>query len=84
LPNCDEPHRVPSGFWKIAAVQDGATLHVAAFIMEQITTRKSRVMDHLVTVREVERRSGLNFFWQLPDAEEDAMEAGRDLAWAQV
>jgi hypothetical protein len=37
----------------------------------------------LTTVDEVEQRSGLDFFWQLPDAEEDAMEAAKDLAWAQ-
>ncbi len=36
-------------------------------------------MDHLTTMDEVERRSGLDFFWQLPDA----MEAAKDLAWAQ-
>jgi hypothetical protein len=32
---------------------------------------------------EVERRSRLDFFWQLPDTEEDALEAAKDLAWAQ-
>ena len=32
-------------------------------------------MNHLVTVDAVEQRTGLDFFWQLPDAEEDAMEA---------
>jgi len=83
LPNADEPHRVPSGFWKIVAVQEGATLHVAAFVMEQTTARKSPAIDHLTTVDEVERRSGLDFFWQLPDAEENAMETVKDLAWAQ-
>ena len=83
LPNCDEPHRVPSGFWKIVAIQDGAALHVAAFIMEQSTVRKSPAIDHLTTVDEVERRSGLDFFWQLPDGEENALEAAKDLAWAR-
>ncbi len=83
MPNCDEPHKVPSGFWKIVAVQDGSTLHVAAFIMEQATARKSPAIDHLTTVDEVEQRSGLDFFWQLPDAEENAMEAVKDLTWAQ-
>jgi endonuclease G len=80
LPNCDEPHKVPSGFWKIVAVPDGGILRVAAFIMEQNATRKSPAIDHLATVDEVERRSGLDFFWQ-PDPEEDALEAMKDLAW---
>jgi endonuclease G len=83
LPNCDEPHKVPSGFWKIVAVQGGASLHIASFIMEQGATRKSSGIDYLTTVDEVERRSGLDFFWQLPDTEEDALEAAKDLAWAQ-
>jgi endonuclease G len=51
--------------------------------MEQTAARKSPAINHLTTVDEVERRSGLDFFWQLPDAEEDAMEAAKDLAWAQ-
>jgi hypothetical protein len=38
---------------------------------------------YLTTVDEVERRSGLDFFRQLPDTEEDPMEAAKDLAWAQ-
>ncbi len=82
LPNCDEPHKVPSGFWKIVAVQGGGMLHVAAFIMGQDTARKSPAIDHLTTVDEIERRSGLNFFWQLPDAEENAMEAASNTTWA--
>jgi len=83
LPNCDEPHRVPSGFWKIVAVPDGGVLRVAAFIMEQNTPRTAPVIDHLTTVDEVEQRSGLDFFRQLPDAEENAMEAAKNLSWAQ-
>ncbi len=83
LPKCDEPHIVPSGFWKIVAVQEGGTLQVAAFIMEQSTARKSAAIDHLTTVDEVERWSGLDFFWQLPDAEEDTTEAVKNLAWVQ-
>ena len=51
--------------------------------MEETTPRKSPAIDHLVTVDEVEQRSDLNVFWQLPDPEEDAVEATRDLAWVQ-
>jgi hypothetical protein len=41
------------------------------------------VIDHLTTVREVERRSGLSFFWQLPHAQEDAIKASKDRASVQ-
>ncbi len=37
----------------------------------------------MTTVDEVERRSSLGFFWQLPDPEEDALEVAKDSAWAQ-
>jgi endonuclease G len=39
-------------------------------------------MDHLVTVDEVEQRSGLDFFWELPDAQENTLEAAGNMAWA--
>jgi len=34
-------------------------------------------------VDEVEQRSGLDFFWQLPDADENATETVKNLAWAR-
>jgi hypothetical protein len=40
------------------------------------------VIDHLVTADTVEQRSGLDFFWQLPDADENAMEAANNTTWA--
>ena len=82
LPGCDEFHSVPSGFWKIVAVDDLGTLRIAAFIMDQDTARNSRVIDHLESVDTVQRRSGLDFFWQLPDAEQDVLEAGGNAALA--
>lgn len=83
LSKCDEPHKVPSGFWKVVAVEDAGTLRVTAFVRGQGAARTSPVIDHLTTVDEVERRSGLDLFWQLPDADEAAMEAVKNLAWAQ-
>jgi hypothetical protein len=38
---------------------------------------------YLTTVDELKRHSGVDSFWQLPNAEEGAMEAAKDLAWAQ-
>lgn len=51
--------------------------------MGQETPRKSRPIDHLTTVDDVEQRSGWNFFWLLPAPKEDAMEAVKDPAGAQ-
>jgi hypothetical protein len=53
-----------------------------AFIFQQDTARTSPVTDHLVTVDTVERRTGLNLFWELVDVEEDALEAASNATWA--
>ncbi len=69
LPDCDETHKAPSGFWQIVAVNGLGTLRVAAFIMDQATARTSPVIDHVVTVDAVEQRAGLDFLWQMPDTD---------------
>ncbi len=83
LPNCDEPHVVPSGYWKIIIVHDAGTLRVAAFIMNQDTPRTANVVDYLITIDAVEQRTGLNFFWKLPDDREDALESRTFCTWVQ-
>ena len=52
-------------------------------VMEQNAARKSLAIGNRTTVDEVERRSGLDFFGQLPDAEEATVEAVKNLVWAQ-
>jgi len=74
LPRADERHQVPSGYWKILAIQEGFTTTVAAFIFEQETPRHAKYCAYLTTVDEVERRSGLNFFHALRQREQDQLE----------
>lgn len=74
LPNADEPHEVPSGFWKVLARDESNGIWVAALIFQQDTERNAEVVDHLVSVDEVESRSGLDLFRELEDAEEAAIE----------
>ena len=76
LPGADEPHKVPSGYWKIVAVQNAGEIPIVvrAYIFDQDTSRSSKIAEHLVTVDEIEERSGLDFFWKLPDAVESAIE----------
>jgi endonuclease G, mitochondrial len=76
LPQADEAHMVPSGYWKIVAVIDGGAVSLAAFIFEQDTPRNSDFCTHGTTVREVERRSGLDFFHALPKSQQDSIETG--------
>ena len=76
LPGADEAHRVPSGYWKIVAVIDGSTVSVAAFVFDQLTPRGADVCAHIKTVREVERRSRLDFFHALSGVRQDRLESG--------
>jgi endonuclease G len=75
LPAADEDHRVPSGYWKVVAIQSGDTAVVAAFIMEQETPRGDNFCAHRTTVDEIEQRSGLDLFRDLPPDKETALES---------
>lgn len=76
LPNADETHRVPSSYWKVIAAETVDGWDFAAFIMPQSHRRGAKKMcDYQVSIDEVERRSGLNLFGELPDAKERTIEA---------
>ena len=74
LPQANETHLVPSGYWKVVATQDGSTIRVAAFIFGQNTPSGTDICDHLVTVRAVEQRNGLNFFHALGTTQQNTIE----------
>ncbi|HSR52342.1 MAG TPA: DNA/RNA non-specific endonuclease [Acidobacteriota bacterium] len=74
LPGADEPHRVPSGFWKIIATGESPeTLQATAFLFAQ--QNPETLIERIVSVDEVEQRSGLDFFWELDDALETILES---------
>jgi endonuclease G len=62
LLHADERHRVPSGYWKVVATQDG---RMAAFIMDTAAPRALDHCDARVTLEEVELRSRLSLFPRL-------------------
>ncbi|WP_165356496.1 DNA/RNA non-specific endonuclease [Sphingosinicella sp. BN140058] len=64
LPGGGDYHRVPSGYWKIVALQDG---RVSAFLFDQNTPRSSSHCDARVSVLDVELRSRLRL---MPDFSE--------------
>ena len=76
LPQADEPHLVPSGYWKIVATETGSTIKVVAFLFDQDVARSADRCDHVTTVDQIEQRSGLDFFQALPDTDETALESG--------
>lgn len=84
LPNCDEPHRVPSGYWKIIVTEKEESIKLAGFIFEQMTGRGAKLKDHLVTIDEIEERSGLDFFWSMPPGRQRHLEAHVFYDWARL
>ena len=83
LPEADEPHRIPSGYWKIVAVPAGRDEWLSAsFIFEQTAPRSAKVLSGLATIDEVEARAGLDFFRDLPDTQENSFERNRNDTWA--
>jgi len=86
LPLADEPHTVPSGFWKIVVGADGGGVWVASFAFDQDTPRDADIEDHLVSVDDLEGRTGLDFLRELPDGEEGVIEgtALQPPEWAQI
>ncbi len=66
LPGTDEPHVIPSGYWKIIAIQNKKTINTASFIMDQNSKRKDDFCDMQVKLSEIQKRSGLFIFPSLP------------------
>ncbi len=75
LPEADESHTVPTGFFKVVVVPRGGAAEVRAYAMPQRVRSGSSPEDYRTTVDEVERRSGLDLFWRLDDALEASLEA---------
>ena len=75
LPQADEEHEIPSGYFKIVALKKKQILQLAGFIVTQETSGRESHCDHRARVSEIEERSGLDFFMDLPDAAEEKIES---------
>ncbi|WP_294947157.1 DNA/RNA non-specific endonuclease [Sulfurivirga sp.] len=66
---------IPDAFYKIFIGLDrSGHPHPLAFIVPQKVRGFEPLSRFVVTVDEVERRTGLDFFWRLPDAQEERLE----------
>jgi endonuclease G len=65
MAKADEPHRVPSGYWKVVAVQSGSTTKLTSFIFEQETAKNANHCGMRKPLEEVERRAVLKLFPRL-------------------
>ncbi|WP_416739238.1 DNA/RNA non-specific endonuclease [Pseudomonas sp. NFX71] len=76
LPGTNKIHTIPSGYWKV--IFTGSTPAnglYAAFIMEQSTPRTANFCDYQVTVNEIEERSGLTLWSDLPQDVQTALKS---------
>lgn len=84
LPNADEEHKIPSGYWKIiVVVEDDDTFNNMSFIFNQDTHRDDKVLDHLATINDIENRSGLEFFWDYDGTNIDEIKNETHQSWAE-
>jgi len=67
LPNADEVHKVPSGFWKVVMAMEESELKVAAFLMPQEAERSDDIEIYKITVEQIEERSGLDLSGELAE-----------------
>jgi len=82
LPEANEDHRIPSGYWKVVILVTGEeTFEHAAFIVGQETTSDDELIDMKVTIDEVEERTELDLLWELADEEENLIEADINEDW---
>ena len=78
MPGADEPHLVPSGYWKIVATEEKGNIKTASFIFDQETERKASFCEKkfLSRVRIIEGKTGLNFYHALTRVEQNTLETG--------
>lgn len=74
LPQADEAHTIPSGYFKVVITDVNGWVEASAFIMEQDLARSANFCATEVTVNEVESRTGLNIMPTLPSYKESAVE----------
>lgn len=82
MPGVDENATIPSGFWKIVFVPAESGLETVAFIFDQDTPSHANPIDYIVSIDEIELRSGLDFLWEVEDVEENRIEKTTNITWA--
>jgi endonuclease G len=69
---------VPKDFYKIVVKRDGNKISIIAFLMPN-QEKAASLKDFVVTVDEIEQRTGIDFFVSMEDTKEDTMERKSDL-----
>lgn len=66
---------IPSHYYKIIADEHGGKLRVLAFMVESDCPPYTRIKKRLVSIDDLEEKTGLDFFHELPDELENALES---------
>jgi endonuclease G len=73
---------VPDAFYMIVVDESDGRVRAQAFLFPQETPATARMEDYLVSIDDIERRTGLDFLSELPDDAENTLEARRvERAW---
>jgi endonuclease G len=88
LPHARAAHKVPSHLWQIVMIEpnpkDPRSLRAAAFVFKNAPPPVgAKLVDHLRTIREMERRTGLNFLHRLPPERRDYLKTLVDRRWVE-
>lgn len=68
---------VPEGFFMIVVDESEGRVRAQAFLFPQEIPERADLADFVVSIDEIEQRTGLDFLSDLPDDVEDALEAKR-------
>jgi GH35 family endo-1,4-beta-xylanase/DNA/RNA endonuclease G (NUC1) len=76
---------VPDSFFKIVSDIENGEPRVLAFLVHQTSNDKTNLAQYLVPVDEIERLTGLDFFWRLEDKLESTLEKNAAIAlWDSI
>ncbi|WP_192021773.1 DNA/RNA non-specific endonuclease [Shewanella sp. WPAGA9] len=76
LPQADENHRIPSGYFKVVAtISHSGYVKASGFIMEQNSGRNDYYCNKEVTIDQVESRTGLNILPGMSNSKAYAVES---------
>lgn len=63
LPNADEPHTIPTGFWKVVGTKE--PFQVWVFIFPIAKTYSTNPCDYQTTIDDTEKQTHLDLLWQI-------------------
>lgn len=75
LPKAHLNHVVPSGYWKVVAIENEDGVQAAAFIMHQDAPRAGNFCNYGVTISAIEQRTKLRLFPELADSKHESLAA---------